>query len=192
MGLSRYHLSSFLLVQLMGAKDRSASKMLCLVGTVVWRYVCDLHGRIQISSRLTCSVPMTMSSSMRRSAYACAYSSWTIAVAVVIHALSQVVSQKYWSLCHGCKTVHQGWPDEVDEQNWLTHGYSVDFSVISQGVVFVEMGFAKCKWSMKHRWEPQVLASCGKVCINMIHSRNHSGQIWGCVRKKRVVSLKIC
>ena len=180
MGLSRYHSSSFLLVWLMGAKDRSASKMLCLVGAVVWRYACDLHRRIQISSRLTCSVPMTMSLSMWRSSYAYVYSSWTIAFAVVIHALSQVASRKYWSLCHGCKTVHQGRPDKVDEWNWLTHGYLVDFSVISQGVVFVEMGFAECKWSTKCRWEPQVLASCGEVHINMIHSRNHGGQILGC------------
>ena len=89
----------------------------------------------------------TMTSSMQRSAYAHVYSSWTIAVTGVLHALSQVVSQEYWSLCHGCKTVCQDQSDEVYEQNWLTHGYLVDFShkisVISQGIVFVEMGFAK-------------------------------------------------
>ena len=122
-GLSRYCSCLFLLVEPTRAKDGSSSKMLCLVAPVVWRYVCDLHRRTQISLRLICLVPMTMSSSMQRSAYACAYSSQTIAVTVVIHASSQVVSWKYWSLCCGCKPVCQDWSDEVDEQNWLTRAY---------------------------------------------------------------------
>ena len=87
---------------------------------------------------LTSSVQLTMSSSMGRSAYARAYSSWTIPVAVVIHESSQLASQKYWSLCHGCKTARPNWIFHC--LTWareLTHCYVVDFCLISQSIVFV-------------------------------------------------------
>ena len=158
--------------------------MFCGVDVVVWRQVCYLCRRMQtFGERLTSWKEMTTSSSMLRSTYAQAYSSWTIVFAVELHSSSQTASQKYWSLCHGCKTVHQDWNSDNDEGNRLTHSYLVDFGVISQSIVFVEMDFAKCEWSMKHRREPRVVACGGKVCINVIHGRNHGGQI-GCRTRK--------
>jgi hypothetical protein len=65
-----------------------------------------------------------MTSLTGRSTYVWTNSSRTIAVAVVIHASSQLASWKYWSLCHGFKTVQQNCNWVMIRGRALTHGYS--------------------------------------------------------------------